>query len=42
MGVAVISLLSIPIFGESLGWIQGLGLVLVIGGVVLLELGGSH
>lgn len=41
-GVSAVSLLSVPVFGESLGPVQVVGLVLVIGGVVLLQLGGSH
>lgn len=42
IGVAAISMLSIPLFGESLGPLQVAGLVLIIGGVALLELGGAH
>ena len=42
VGVFAISLLSIPVFGESLGLVQVAGLVLIVGGVVLLEVGGPH
>ena len=41
-GVSAVSLLSIPVFGESLGGVQVIGLVLIVGGVLLLEVGGSH
>lgn len=41
-GVALIAILSVPIFGESLSWIQIGGIALVIGGVLALELGGNH
>ncbi len=41
-GVALVALLSVPLFGESLSIVQGLGVVLVIAGVLALELGGTH
>jgi len=41
-GVALVALLSIPIFGESLTLIQVAGLVLVLTGVLALEMGGTH
>jgi small multidrug resistance pump len=41
-GVAAVAVLSVPLFGESLSAVQGLGLALVIGGVVALETGGAH
>ena len=41
-GVALVALLSVPVFGESLSAIQGVGMVLVIAGVLALELGAAH
>lgn len=40
-GIAAVAVLSVPIFGESLGAIQIGGLALVILGVLALELGAS-
>lgn len=42
VGVAAIAVISWVFFRESLTWVQILGLVLLIGGVGLLELGGRH
>ncbi|MEO7123121.1 MAG: multidrug efflux SMR transporter [Lacisediminihabitans sp.] len=42
VGVVVIVLISWLFFNESLSWVQIIGLVLVIGGVGLLELGGQR
>lgn len=42
VGVVVIALISWLFFKESLSWLQIGGLVLVIAGVGLLELGGKH
>jgi small multidrug resistance pump len=41
IGVALVAVLSIPLFGESLTGVQVAGLVLVIMGVVALELGAA-
>lgn len=41
-GVALIAVLGVAIFGESLSWVQIGGIALVIGGVLALELGGTH
>jgi small multidrug resistance pump len=41
MGVATTAVMSALIFGESLTWIMGAGIVLIIGGVLAVELG-SH
>jgi small multidrug resistance pump len=41
-GVVVVAVISWLVFHESLTWTQIVGMVLVIGGVGLLELGGSH
>jgi small multidrug resistance pump len=40
-GVALTALLAAVVFGDPLTWTMGLGVVLVIGGVLLVELG-SH
>jgi len=42
VGVAAIAIISWVFFKESLTWVQIAGLVLVIGGVGLLELGARH
>lgn len=42
VGVAAVALLSIPLFGQSLSAVQGVGLVLVAAGVYALEAGGAH
>ena len=42
VGVAAIAIISWVFFKESLTWVQILGLVLLIGGVGLLELGGRQ
>jgi len=41
-GVVLVAIVSWLVFKESLTLIQILGMGLVIGGVVLLELGGKH
>ncbi|MBC3189816.1 multidrug efflux SMR transporter [Pseudonocardia sp. C8] len=40
-GVALVALIGAFFLGESLTWVQAAGIVLVIGGVLALELGGS-
>lgn len=42
IGVVLIVLISWLFFKETLSWVQIVGLVLVIGGVGLLELGARH
>jgi small multidrug resistance pump len=42
VGVALVAVLSLPLFGETLSAVQVGGLVLVIGGVVAIEAGGAH
>lgn len=42
VGVVLIVLISWLFFHESLTWVQLVGIMLVIGGVGLLELGGRH
>jgi small multidrug resistance pump len=41
-GVALVAVLSVPLFAETLSAVQGVGLALVIAGVVALETGGAH
>jgi small multidrug resistance pump len=41
-GVVVVAVISWLLFHEALTWQQIVGMVLVIGGVGLLELGGKH
>jgi small multidrug resistance pump len=40
-GVALVALLSVPIFGETVSVLQAFGFALVIAGVVAIELGRS-
>lgn len=42
VGVVLVALVSWLVFGESLSLLQVAGIVLVVGGVALLELGGKH
>ena len=41
-GVAITAVLSRIFFKEPLTWIMGIGLVLIVGGVLLIELGTAH
>lgn len=41
VGVAAVALIGALFLGESLTWVQLGGIVLVIGGVLALEMGGS-
>jgi small multidrug resistance pump len=41
-GVVIVAVISWLVFHESLTWPQIIGMVLVIGGVGLLELGSAH
>ncbi|MHA6801634.1 DMT family transporter [Bounagaea algeriensis] len=41
-GVALVAIIGAVFFGEGFTTVQLLGVLLVIGGVVALELGGSH
>jgi small multidrug resistance pump len=38
-GVVLTALLAIPFFGERLTWAMGLGIVVIVAGVLLVELG---
>ncbi len=42
VGVVLVAIISWLAFGEMLTWQQLAGMALVVGGVVLLELGGRH
>ena len=42
IGVVLVAVISWVVFGESLTWLQIVGMALVIAGAVLLELGASH
>lgn len=42
VGVVLVAIISWLAFGEMLTWQQLVGMALVVGGVVLLELGGRH
>lgn len=42
VGVVLVAIISWVVFHESLTWQQLIGMALVVGGVVLLELGGKH
>lgn len=42
VGVALTAILSRVLFKEPLTWLMGLGIVLIIGGVLLIELGVPH
>ena len=42
VGVVAVAVISLIVFHESLTWQQIVGMVLVIGGVGLLELGAKH
>jgi small multidrug resistance pump len=42
VGVVAVAVISWVVFHEALTWQQIVGMVLVIGGVGLLELGGRH
>lgn len=42
VGVVLVAIVSWLVFHEPLTWVQIGGMVLVVGGVVLLEVGGEH
>ena len=41
-GVALTALISRVFFKEPLTWIMGLGIALIVGGVLLIEIGATH
>ena len=40
-GVAIIAVVSRLLFDEPLTWVMGLGIVLIVGGVLLVEVGSA-
>ncbi|WP_300268941.1 multidrug efflux SMR transporter [Microbacterium sp.] len=42
VGVALTAVLSTLLFKEPFTWLMGLGIVLIVGGVLLIELGAAH
>lgn len=40
-GVAITAILGRLLFKEPLTWVMGLGIILIVGGVLLIELGAS-
>jgi small multidrug resistance pump len=40
-GVTIVTLLGMALFDDKISWVSGLGIVIVIVGVVLVELGSS-
>ncbi|WP_333618019.1 DMT family transporter [Dietzia sp.] len=41
-GVAITAILGRMLFSEPLTWVMGVGIVLIMGGVLLIELGAAH
>lgn len=41
-GVAIMAVLSKILFKEPLTWLMGFGIILIVGGVLLIELGAAH
>lgn len=41
-GVALTAILGRIIFKEPLTWVMGLGILLIVGGVLLIEIGATH
>jgi small multidrug resistance pump len=41
-GVALTAVISKVLFKEPLTWLMGFGIVLIIGGVLLIEVGAGH
>lgn len=41
-GVALTAILSRILFNESLTWLMGIGITLIVGGVLLVEVGAVH
>lgn len=42
VGVVAMAILGRVLFKERLTWIMGLGIVLITGGVILIQLGSTH
>lgn len=41
LGVAIVAVLGAALLGDTLTWIQGVGIVLVVAGVLALQLGSA-
>ncbi|CAL9473190.1 Multidrug resistance protein EbrB [Nocardiopsis dassonvillei] len=41
-GIALVAVIGVVLFSESLTWVQIGGIALIIGGVMALEMGGRH
>src|SRR5689334_12661968 len=41
-GVTLTALLAVPLFGDALTWLMGLGFAVIVGGVLLVELGSQR
>ncbi|WP_150241465.1 DMT family transporter [Nocardiopsis quinghaiensis] len=41
-GIALVAVIGVTLFGESLTWVQVGGIALIIAGVMALEMGGRH
>ncbi|MBG6181962.1 multidrug transporter EmrE-like cation transporter [Arthrobacter sp. CAN_A1] len=41
-GVALTAIIGKVLFKEPFTWLMGLGIILIIGGVMLIELGAAH
>jgi small multidrug resistance pump len=41
-GVTLTALLAVPLFGDGLTWVMGLGFAVIVGGVLLVELGSQR
>ncbi|WP_327182398.1 DMT family transporter [Streptomyces sp. NBC_01334] len=42
VGTAAIAVIGLALFGESLTPVKAVGILLIVGGVVVLNLGGAH
>lgn len=42
VGIALVAVIGVVLFGESLTWVQVGGIALIIAGVMALETGGHH
>lgn len=42
VGTALVAVIGVLAFAEPMGWLKGLGLLLIVGGVILLNVSGAH
>jgi small multidrug resistance pump len=42
IGVIATAVLAVPLFGERLTWVMGLGIAVIVAGVLLVELGSRN